>query len=98
MMLTMFCLRKFGGYKDYIGYDQVWGLGKLLFALSLLWFWFWFSSFNVFWYGKKPNELSVIDLLTTGPYLIIFIGVFILNFVFPLFMMIWNPGIFLLAL
>ncbi|MBN18219.1 MAG: hypothetical protein CL758_01860 [Chloroflexi bacterium] len=91
MMLTMFCLRKFGGYKDYIGYDQVWGLGKLLFALSLLWFWFWFSSFNVFWYGKKPNELSVIDLLTTGPYLIIFIGVFILNFVFPLFMMIWNP-------
>ena len=56
MMLTMFFLRKFGGYEDYIGLDQFWGLGKLLLALSLLWFWFWFCSFNVLWYGKKPSE------------------------------------------
>ena len=51
VLLTIWALYKFGGYKDYIAFDQIWGLGKLLFALSLLWFWFWFSSFNIFWYG-----------------------------------------------
>ena len=91
MMLTMFFLRKFGGYEDYIGIDQFWGLGKLLLALSLLWFWFWFCSFNVLWYGKKPSEQAVLELLVKGPYLYMFIAIFILVFIFPWFTMIWNP-------
>ena len=91
MLLTMFCLRQFGGYRDYIGLDQMWGLGKLLFALSLLWFWFWFSSFNILWYGKKPNEQDALELLMKGPYVRVFIAVFILNFVVPLVTMMWNP-------
>ncbi len=90
-LVGMLLLRKFGGYGDYIGLDQFWGLGKLLFALSLLWFWFWFSSFNILWYGAKPNEKSVIELTMTGPYLWVFIAAFILLFVVPLFAMIWNP-------
>jgi molybdopterin-containing oxidoreductase family membrane subunit len=91
MMLTMFFLRQFGGYKDYIGLDQFWGLGKLLLALSLLWFWFWFSSFNVLWYGKKPSEQAVIELLIKGPYLTIFLLAFLFVFIVPWFTMIWNP-------
>ena len=91
MLLTMFFLRKFGGYRSYIGHDQFWGLGKLMFALSLLWFWFWFSSFIVFWYGKKPNEQAVLELLMVGPYMPIFIGTFVTVFVIPLLTMIWNP-------
>ena len=62
MVLTAWILRTFCGYERYIGLDQIWGLGKLMFALSLLWFWFWFSSFNVLWYGKKPSEQAVIEL------------------------------------
>lgn len=91
VILTMFFLRQFGGYKEYIELDQMWALGKLLFALSLLWFWFWFSSFIIFWYGKKPNEVAVLELMMVGPYLPVFIAAFILNFVVPLFTMIWNP-------
>lgn len=91
VMLTMLCLRQFGGYKDYIGLDQFWGLGKLLLALSLLWFWFWFSSFNLFWYAKKPNEIAVLELLIKGPYREMFIATFLLVFIFPWFTMIWNP-------
>ena len=90
VILTMVVLRQWGGYKDYITLEQFWGVSKLLFALSLLWFWFWFSSFNVFWYGKKPNEESVLELLTVGPYLPVFIAVFILCFAAPLFVMMWN--------
>ncbi len=90
MVLTAWLLRQFGGYKDYIEIDQIWSLGKLLFALSLLWFWFWFSSFNVLWYGKKPSEQAAIELLMTGPYLWVFMAVFVLNFLLPLWTMMWN--------
>jgi molybdopterin-containing oxidoreductase family membrane subunit len=91
VLLTMLALRQFGGYKEYIGLDQFWGLGKLLFALSLLWFWFWFSSFIVLWYGKKPAEQAALQLLMFGPYLPVFMAAFVLNFIVPLFTMMWNP-------
>jgi len=91
VLVTMFILRRFGGYGDYIGLDQFWGLGKLLFALSLLWFWFWFSSFIVMWYGAKPSEQGVFSLMLNGPYQPAFMAAFILCFVVPLFAMIWNP-------
>ena len=91
MLLTMFFLRQFGGYKDYIGLDQFWGLGKLLFAMSLLWFWFWFSSFIVLWYGKKPAEQDALRVMMVGPYLPAFLASFVLNFIVPFFTMIWNP-------
>ena len=59
--------------------------------VSVLWFWFWFCSFNVLWYGKKPSEQAVLELLVKGPYLYMFIAIFILVFIFPWFTMIWNP-------
>ena len=91
VIIAMFVLRRFGGYKEWLTLDQFWGLGKLMFALSLLWFWFWFSSFIVLWYGSKPNEEAVLELLVIGPYLPIFLAVFMLVFVVPLFTMMWNP-------
>ena len=90
-LIAMFVMYRFGGYKDYITLDQFWGLGKLLFALSLLWFWFWFSSFIIFWFGAKPAEEAVLDLLFVGPYLPIFFIVFMFAFFVPLWSMIWNP-------
>ena len=90
VLIAMFVVRRFGGFGDYIGLDQFWVLGKLMFALSLLWFWFWFSSFIILWYGAKPNEQAVLDLLMVGPYQPAFMAAFILNFVTPLFVMIWN--------
>ena len=91
VILTMFLLRRFGGYQDYIGLEQFWAMGKLMFALSLLWFWFWFSSFIVMWYGAKPSEQGVLELLTVGPYLPVFMATFVLIFLIPLFTMVWNP-------
>lgn len=90
-LVAMFVMYRFGGYENYINLDQFWGLGKLLFALSLLWFWFWFSSFIIFWFGAKPAEEAVLDLLFVGPYLPIFLLVFTFAFLVPLWAMIWNP-------
>lgn len=90
VILSMVVLRQFGGYKEYITLEQFWGVSKLMFALSLLWFWFWFSSFNVFWYGKKPSEQAVLQLLMVGPYQPAFMAGFILSFITPMFVMVWN--------
>lgn len=91
VLVTMFILRRWGGYRDLIGLDQFWGMGKLLFALSLLWVWFWFSSFNILWYGKKPNEQFALEMMMVGPYLPAFMASFVMNFVVPLFVLVWNP-------
>lgn len=40
---------------------------------------------------KKPTEVSVLELLVTGPYRELFISVFLLVFIIPWFTMIWNP-------
>tara|TARA_B100000745_G_C20087129_1_gene371468 strand:+ start:120 stop:848 length:729 start_codon:yes stop_codon:yes gene_type:complete len=90
-LVAMYVFYKWGPYKEYITFNQFWSLGKLLFALSLLWFWFWFSSFIIFWYGAKPSEEAILDLLMVGPYLPIFFVVFFLVFFIPLWAMIWNP-------
>ncbi len=90
VMLAMFFIARFGPYKRYIGLDQFWGLGKLMFALSLLWFWFWFSSFIILWYGSKPSQESVLELLMVGPYQPAFMAAFVLLFIVPMFTMMWN--------
>ncbi len=40
VMVTMFIMRTFGGYKEYLGLNQFWSLSKVLLALSLLWVYF----------------------------------------------------------
>ncbi len=90
VIVTMYVLHRWCGYKDVITLEHFWGLGKLMFALSLLWFWFWFSSFIILWYGKKPSEQAAIELLMTGPYWPIFLTTFLLCFVVPLFVLMWN--------
>ncbi|MBM3932931.1 MAG: hypothetical protein FJ319_01290 [SAR202 cluster bacterium] len=91
VLVTMYVLHRWGGYREYITLTQFWGLGKLLFALSLLWIWFWFSSFIIFWYGAKPAEQAVLELLTVGPYLPIMYIEFALVFLIPLWVLVWNP-------
>ena len=90
VIVAMYIARRWGGLEQYIGLDQFWGLGKLMFALSLLWFWFWFSSFIVLWYGARPNEQAILDLLIREPYWPAFVASFVLNFLTPLWVLMWN--------
>ncbi|MBI2935266.1 MAG: hypothetical protein HYY31_00415 [Chloroflexi bacterium] len=89
-LVTLFLLRTFGGLKEYIFVDQFWSASKLLLATSILWFYFWWSGFITYWYGRTPAEHAVLTLLMFGPYKPIFITTFVLNFVLPLFLLIWN--------
>lgn len=90
LIVALGLYRRFG-YADYIKLDQFWGLAKLLLALSLLWFYFWWSAFILFWYGRKPNEIQLLQLIMFGPYAIPFLLAFLCNFVLPLLILMWNP-------
>ena len=90
VMVTMFLMRTIGGYKDYLFVNQFWSLSKLLLALSLLWFYFWAMGFMVFWYGRMPIELTVLKGMFFVDYRIPFSLAFILCFVAPFFILVWN--------
>jgi len=78
-------------FRQYVTVDQFWGLSKLLLALSLLWFYFWWSSFIAFWYGKKPAEEALIQLMMFGgPYVVPFTIAWFGCFGIPLFTLMWN--------
>lgn len=90
-LITLYVLRRAGGYERYLSIDQFWSLSKPLLAFSLLWFYFWWSSFITFWYGRLPSERDVLDLMYFGPYRTVFMISFVLNFLVPLIALVWNP-------
>ncbi|MDP3063574.1 MAG: NrfD/PsrC family molybdoenzyme membrane anchor subunit [Chloroflexota bacterium] len=89
-VLTMFLLRKYGGFSEYLGLDQFWSIAKILLALSLLWFYFWWSGFITFWYGRTTTEQNLLRLFMTGPYAIPFIISFLFSFIIPMLTLIPN--------
>ena len=89
-ILGIWAARRWGGVSKYVGHEQMWSLGKLLLATTLLWFYFFYSSFIVFWYGRSQADSSTIELLVSGPYVYLFAAVFLFAFIAPWWVMIWN--------
>ena len=90
VIVTMFIMRTWGGYHDYIGLDPFWSFAKVLFGLTLLWGYFWFSEFMTFWYGREPTEQSVIRLIMSESYRTAFWLNMFFSFLIPFFLLIWN--------
>jgi molybdopterin-containing oxidoreductase family membrane subunit len=90
MLVTMFIMRNWGGYQQYIGLDPFWSFAKVLLGLTLLWGYFWFSEFMTFWYGRDPTELSVIKLVMFESYRTAFLLNLFFSFVIPFFILLWN--------
>jgi molybdopterin-containing oxidoreductase family membrane subunit len=89
-LVILLLLRTVGGYRQYIGLEQFWGLAKLLLAFSLLWFYFWWSEFIITWYGRTPREQHLLQLLMFGPYQVAFYIAFACSFVLPFILLAWN--------
>jgi hypothetical protein len=90
-LMTLFVMRRMGGYTKYFTVEQFWALSKPMLALSMLWFYFWWASFISFWYGREPRDVAMLQYLFLGPWMIPFFTSFILNFLGPLVALIWNP-------
>lgn len=89
-ILTAALLRKVGGLDRYIPMDAFWGAAKPLLGLSLLFFYFTWSEFLPSWYGRMPEEQSILLLLVAGPYLPLFVLGFSCCFILPLLLLMWN--------
>jgi hypothetical protein len=90
VIIASYCLWRWGGMRNYIALDQFWACAKLLLAFSLLWFYFWFSGFIIYWYGRQPGEIGVLGTLMFQSYRPAFVLAFLLCFVAPFLVLVWN--------
>ena len=90
VILSMYVLRRFGGFEKYIFMEHFWAASKPLLATCLLWFYFWFCAFIIFWYGRMPIEQDLLQLIMFGPYNIAFYIGFSCCFLFPFLILVWN--------
>lgn len=91
LLVTIALLRRFAGLGSYLRLDQFWALGKLQLGFTLLWFYFFWSGFIVIWYGRMPQEQSLLDITEFGPYLVPFVLTVVFAFAVPFVLLIWNP-------
>jgi len=91
VLVTLFILRRFGGYDGYIGKSTFWSGSKVMLGITLLWIYHLFAFFITFWYGRLEVEQNIIKYLITDTYAIIFVLNLAFSFALPFAVLIWNP-------
>ncbi len=90
VVLTLWVARKYGKMERYVHMEHFWSASKVLLGLTLLWFYFWWASFLLHWYGRMPQEQNELKLLMFGPYRVLFFLAWILCFLLPFSLLLWN--------
>jgi len=90
VVISLYFSRRFMKLEKYVHLDAFWSLGRLLFALTLLWIYFFYSSFIVFWYGRSENDIATLNHQIKGPFLPVFIVGMLLIWFVPWWILIWN--------
>ena len=90
IVIALWAARRYMHLEKYVHVDAFWSLGRLLFALTLLWVYFFYSSFIVFWYGRSETDISTLNLLIRGPMMYAFIAAITLIWFVPWWILIWN--------
>jgi molybdopterin-containing oxidoreductase family membrane subunit len=90
IVIALWAARRYMNLEKYVHVDAFWSLGRLLFALTLLWVYFFYSSFIVFWYGRSSNDAAWLDLFIKGPMMYAFIAAVVLIWFVPWWILIWN--------
>ncbi|WP_166962798.1 quinol:cytochrome C oxidoreductase [Yeosuana marina] len=71
------------GLADFINNSHLHDLAKFMFAFSIFWTYLWFDQFMLIWYANMPEEV-VYFVLRIQEYNLLFFGMLVLNFVFPI--------------
>ncbi len=74
------------GLMTYVNDSHIHDLGKWMFAISFLWTYLWFSQFMLIWYSNIPEEVTYFKERIEH-FQVPFFGMFIVNFVFPMLML-----------
>jgi hypothetical protein len=91
ILVTLFILRRWGGYEGYIAKSTFWSASKVLLGITLLWIYHLFAFFITFWYGRLEVEENIIKYFLTDTYAIIFLLNLAFSFALPFAVLIWNP-------
>jgi Ni/Fe-hydrogenase subunit HybB-like protein len=65
---------------------------KLLLAFSLLWFYLIWCELLTYWYGRTPDEQSLLALFMFGPAASLFLVAVTCELLVPLLVLVWNPA------
>ncbi|WP_298155865.1 quinol:cytochrome C oxidoreductase [Flavobacterium sp.] len=84
-MVTLYLKSK--GYLEFVNNSHIHDLAKFMFGISVFWTYLWFSQFMLIWYADIPEEVTYfwtrIEL-----YNLPFFGAVVMNFVFPILILI----------
>lgn len=71
------------GYLEFVNNSHLHDLAKFMFGFSVFWTYLWFSQFMLIWYADIPEEVTYF-VTRFNDYRLPFLGMLVLNFVFPL--------------
>ncbi len=80
-MVTMYLKSK--GLLPNVNDSHIHDLAKYMFGFSIFWTYLWFSQFMLIWYSNIPEEVTYF-ITRIEDYKLPFFGMLVLNFVFPL--------------
>ncbi len=80
-MVTIYLKSK--GYLPEVNDSHIHDLAKFMFGFSIFWTYLWFSQFMLIWYANIPEEVTYF-VTRIEDYKLPFFGMVVMNFVFPL--------------
>jgi hypothetical protein len=84
-MVTLYLKSK--GYLENVNSSHIHDLSKFMFGISVFWTYLWFSQFMLIWYANIPEEVTYF-VTRINVYGITFWGAFVMNFIFPILLLI----------
>ncbi len=86
LIVTVYLKSK--GYLPHVKQSHIHDLGKFMFGFSIFWAYFFFDQFMLQWYSNIPEDVVYWIPRLLGSYQLPFIGMLVLNFVIPFFLLI----------
>ena len=84
-LVTLYLKSK--GYLENVNSSHIHDLSKFMFGISVFWTYLWFSQFMLIWYANIPEEVTYF-VMRIEHYGILFWGAVVMNFVFPILLLI----------
>lgn len=84
-LITLYLKSK--GYLEQVNTSHIHDLAKFMFGISIFWTYLWFSQFMLIWYSDIPEEVTYF-VTRIEHYKLPFFGMLVMNFVFPLLILI----------
>lgn len=75
------------GFLEYVNTSHIHDLAKFMFGMSVFWTYLWFSQFMLIWYSNIPEEVTYF-ITRIEDYNLPFFGMVVMNFIFPVLILI----------